>query len=166
MKAVLQCPSVYTVPQHNCLSILMIQFWKKIFCKILKLLLYLSMKSGHIAKANIVLFRVQINIFRLQDQLTGIQKIFRHRFHHLNKTAKNYLKFFHSDFSVFEKCSHRMSGSHIIIHHKFSIDSLNTALQKIRYHICHNHPHLTRIRINRIFSCQYQIIMIHISFIF
>ena len=56
--------------------------------------------------------------------------------------------------------------SYIIIHHEFSVDSLYPTLKKIRHSIGHDHPYLVRICIDSLISCQDQIIMIHISFIF
>ena len=47
-----------------------------------------------------------------------------------------------------------------------SVDSLYPALKKIRHSIGHDHSYLVRICIDSLISCQDQIIMIHISFIF
>ena len=166
MKAVLQCTSVYTVSQHDRFSVFMIQLWKDILCKTLKLFLYLPMKSRHITKTDTFSFRIQINIFRFQDQLTGIQKILGHFFHDLYKASQYHLKRLQIHLFFLKKRRHGMPGSYIIIHHEFSVDSLYPALKKIRHSIGHDHSYLVRICIDSLISCQDQIIMIHIPFIF
>ena len=127
MKGILKGSSVYAVPKNDCVSVLVIDFRKDIFCKDAEILPYVPGFSRHTAEIQLFLFHIKIHILRLYKKLSRIHKVFCHFLHCLNKASENQPQILQPHFFRFIHGSHRLLRRNIIINQKVSINSLEPA---------------------------------------